>query len=91
MTDITSPRLLYFKGGLFLLTGLLSAALLLAERPTLKVALLLTVWCCCRAYYFAFYVIEHYVDPGYRFAGLWDFACYVCRRSGNRSPSKEKP
>jgi hypothetical protein len=24
----------------------------------------------CRFYYFAFYVIEHYVDPGYRFSGL---------------------
>jgi hypothetical protein len=56
--------------------------LLLAEVTTIKVALLLalTVWGFCRAYYFAFYVIEHYVDPGYRFSGLFSFACYVIRR-----------
>jgi hypothetical protein len=39
------------------------------------------------AYYFAFYVIEHYVDPGYRFAGLWSFVRYVLRkRGGNGGP-----
>jgi len=27
-------------------------------------------------YYFAFYVIQHYVDPAYRFSGLWSFVCY---------------
>ena len=35
--------------------------------------LALTIWAFCRAYYFAFYVIEHYVDPGFKYAGLWDF------------------
>ena len=42
------------------------------ERPTLRVALLLilAVWSSCRFYYFAFYVIERYVDPDYRFSGL---------------------
>ena len=70
------------KGGLFLTLGMASATLLLAEVATLKVALLLAlaVWGFCRAYYFAFYVIEHYVDPGYRFSGLFSFACYVIRR-----------
>jgi hypothetical protein len=82
--DITNPRLLYFKGLLFLITGVLAAALLILERPTLKVALLLAlvVWCFARAYYFAFYVIQHYVDPGYRFAGLFDFARYALRKRG---------
>ena len=82
--DINNPRLLYFKALLFLLTGLLAAALLVLERPTLKVALLLAlaVWCFARAYYFAFYVVQHYADPGYRFAGLIDFARYVARRRG---------
>jgi len=62
MTDIKSPALLYAKGFLLLLTGGIAAGLLLAEAPSLKVAALLaiTVWCCCRSYYFAFYVIEHY-------------------------------
>ena len=80
--DISNPRLLYVKGLLFLLTGVLAAILLIAEAPSLKVALLLTlaIWCFARAYYFAFYVIQHYVDPGYRFAGLLDFARYTLRR-----------
>jgi hypothetical protein len=79
MADITNPKLLYAKGFLFLLTGVLAAALLLVECPSWKVAVLLavTVWCFARAYYFAFYVIDHYVDPGYRFAGLWAFARYL--------------
>ena len=56
--------------------------MLLCECPTLKVAFLLAVavWCFARFYYFAFYVIEHYVDPGYRFAGLVDFVRYLCRK-----------
>ena len=80
--DITNPRLLYAKGVLFLLTGTLAAALILIEHPTLRVALLLalSIWCFARAYYFAFYVVQHYADPGYRFAGLIDFARYLVRR-----------
>ena len=60
------------KGVLFLILGLASSALLLFEVPTLKTAALLaiSVWSFCRFYYFAFYVIERYVDPGYRFSGL---------------------
>jgi hypothetical protein len=55
---------------------------LLIESPTLQTVLLLAiaVWSFCRAYYFAFYVVEHYVDPGYKFAGLTDFARYALRR-----------
>ena len=79
--QITNPRMLYAKGMLFLTTGVLAALLLIQERPTLKVILLLAlcVWCFARAYYFAFYVIEHYIDPQFRFAGLVDFARYVLR------------
>jgi hypothetical protein len=60
---------------------------LLLEYPTLKVAflLVLAVWCFARFYYFAFYVIEHYVDPGYRFAGLGSFVAYLARRWRARS------
>ena len=82
--DITNPRLLYVKGLLFLLAGAIAAVLLILENATLKVALLLLVaiWCFSRAYYFAFYVVQHYVDPGYRFAGLVDFARYAMRKRG---------
>ena len=82
MGDLKDPRLIYLKGGLLLLAGVAAGGLLWAELPTLKVAALLalTVWCFCRFYYFAFYVIQHYVDPGYRFAGLIDFALYLLKR-----------
>ena len=82
MTDLTNPKLIYGKGLLFLLGGVLASVLLVAEHPSLKVALLLVlaIWCFARAYYFAFYVIEHYVDRSYRFSGLWSFALYVLRR-----------
>jgi hypothetical protein len=50
-------------------------------RSLRSVALLVVaVWCFCRFYYFAFYVIERYVDPGYRFSGLVSFARYVLQR-----------
>jgi hypothetical protein len=79
MKDITDPRWIKIKGILFLVVGLLASGALLLEHPEGKVALLLgiAVWCFCRFYYFAFYVIEHYVDPGYRFSGLWSFARYL--------------
>ena len=81
MADITSPKLLWTKGALFLVLAIAASALLLAEAASLKVAVLLAVavWGFCRAYYFAFYVIEHYVDPGYRFSGLGSFVLYVVR------------
>jgi hypothetical protein len=87
MTDITNPKLLWAKGGLFLGLGLGAAALLLGEAPSLKVAALLavSVWAFCRAYYFAFYVIERYVDPTYRFSGLTSVLRYVLRERGKRS------
>src|SRR4030095_8015162 len=79
MKDLTNPAWIKFKGILFLAIGILASVLLLIEHLELKVAILLAiaVWCFCRFYYFAFYVIEHYVDPGYRFSGLWSFMCYL--------------
>jgi hypothetical protein len=35
------------------------------------------IWAFCRAYYFAFYVIERYIDPGFRFAGLSSLVRYA--------------
>jgi hypothetical protein len=80
--DLKNPRLMYLKAGLFVLLGLLASAGVLIESPTLRTAvlLLIAIWAFCRAYYFAFYVIEHYIDPQYRFAGLWDFFKYLFRR-----------
>lgn len=82
MRDLKNPKLIYLKAVLFLLTGLLSAAMLLLDRPSFRTVLLIaiTVWAFCRLYYFAFYVIEHYVDPGYRFAGIGSFFTWLSRR-----------
>ena len=76
--ELTDARWIKLKGVLFLGLGIMSSLLLLLEAPTFKVAALLalSIWCFCRFYYFAFYVIQHYVDPGYRFSGLWSFACW---------------
>lgn len=95
MKDLTHPFWIKFKGVLFVLVGISSAALLLLESPSLKTAVLLaiTVWCFCRAYYFAFYVIERYVDPGYKFSGLGSFVKYWCsnRRPQPRSHAPDLP
>ena len=87
MKDLTNPNWIKLKGALFLLLGIVAAVLLCLEQPTLKVAFLLAlaVWSFCRAYYFAFYVIEHYVDPGYKFSGLGAFLAYLFRRRKRQS------
>jgi hypothetical protein len=90
MKDIASPGWIKFKGILFVLVGLASAGLLLFEHRELKTAVLLaiSVWCFCRFYYFAFYVIEHYVDPSYRFSGLWSFGRYLLSRRASEKSAK---
>jgi hypothetical protein len=65
--------------------------LIILECPSLKIATLLAlaIWCFARTYYFAFYVIAHYIDPTYRFAGLTSFAPYLLtRRPRNNSLTK---
>jgi hypothetical protein len=91
MRDLVDPRWMKLKAVLFLLLGFGSAALLLMERPSWRVALCLAIaiWSFCRFYYFAFYVIEHYVEPGWRFSGLWSFARYLCARRA-REKNDEK-
>jgi GNAT superfamily N-acetyltransferase len=81
MTDLKNPSLIWAKGILFLLLAMVAAILLLVEAPGLKNAALLAlaIWASCRFYYFAFYVIEKYVDPSYRFAGLGSFVLYALR------------
>lgn len=87
MTDLKSPTLIYLKGVLFLVLGLIAAGMLLAMVGSLQIALLLgiAIWAFCRAYYFAFYVIQHYVDPRYKFAGLGNFLVYLWTKRLPRS------
>jgi hypothetical protein len=82
MKDLTNPTWIKVKGALFLFLGLAAAAMLVMDNASLKTIFLLAlvIWSFCRAYYFAFYVIEHYVDPSYKFSGLWSCARYLIRR-----------
>ena len=77
--NLTNPKVIWFKGGLFVALGVLAAGLLIARTPEVgsTALLVIAIWAFCRAYYFAFYVIGHYVDSNYRFAGLLDFARYA--------------
>lgn len=77
--DLQSKRAICLKGLLFLLMGIAAAGLLLVEHWNWRTATLLTVsiWAFCRAYYFAFYVIERWVDPTYKFSGLGAFVVWL--------------
>lgn len=79
MADISNPKILKLKGILFLFLGLLCAVGILLLCPSWKVVLFLTIgiWAFCRFYYFAFYVLEHYADPTFRYAGLLDLTRYL--------------
>ena len=82
MTDLKSRGWIVAKGALFGAIALLSAALIVAETPSLRIGLLLIVlvWAACRFYYFLFYVLERYVDPRLRYAGIWSLLGAVLRK-----------
>ena len=88
MSDLKSPAAMYLNAVLLVAVGLLSSLLLLLEdfRFERLGLLVVAVWAFCRAYYFAFYVIEHYVDPTYKFSGLINFFLYVHGKSQKRVP-----
>ena len=79
MKALVRPISIKIKGLLFLFLALLASALLLIEHPHWKVGFLLAIaiWASCRFYYFAFYVIERYVDSSYRFSGLISLGRYL--------------
>jgi hypothetical protein len=81
MKDL-SPFWIKLKGILFLFIGIVAAVLLFLDNPKWQTALLLAVavWSFCRFYYFAFYVIEKYVDPAYKFSGLISFVKYLLKK-----------
>ena len=87
VSDLRQPRWMILKAILFVLIGMVAGALLIAQIPTLKTAVLLClcVWAFARAYYFAFYVIEKYIDPGYKFAGIFSAVRYVMSRDRRKN------
>lgn len=85
MRDLTSAASMKLKAALFLVIGVLSGGLIVMDRPEWRTVglLVLCVWAFCRAYYFAFYVIEKYVDPGFKFSGLGSAVRYLLKRKGH--------
>lgn len=79
MADLKNPKWMYVKAALLLVIGVLTFALLLVPQTLgSRIALqCLMVWAFARAYYFAFYVIEHYIDGDYKFSGLLHFFQYL--------------
>lgn len=91
--DLESPFWLKLKGILFLVVGILSTILLLFESNFFesgnwKLPLLvgITIWAFARFYYFAFYVLEQYADPNFRYAGLLELARYLLTGKQTGSP-----
>jgi hypothetical protein len=72
LANIESPFWLWIKGGLFVAIGCLCLVFVAMVAQSVQVVAVccLAIWAFCRAYYFAFYVIENYIDPKFRFAGL---------------------
>jgi hypothetical protein len=79
MREIKRPTWMVIKAGLFCVLGISASVLLYQGSPTATtlVLLALAVWSFCRLYYFGFYVVEHYIDPSYRFSGLFSVAQYL--------------
>ena len=75
---------MYTKALLFVALGIVAAGLIVMRSPSVQTAALLViaVWAFARAYYFAFYVIEHYIDGSFRYSGLW--SCVVHFRQRKR-------
>jgi hypothetical protein len=82
MKDLSNPFWIKLKGILFLLIGIAAVVLIFLDNPKWQTAILiaLAIWSFCRFYYFAFYVIEKYVDPNYKFSGLISFARYLFQK-----------
>jgi len=78
MKELSNPFWIKFKAVLFLIIGIVAALLIFLDNPKWQTAayLALAIWSFCRVYYFAFYVIEKYVDPSCKFSGLISFLRY---------------
>jgi hypothetical protein len=84
MGDLTSQRWIVAKGLLFFGIVLLTAGFLFLQLKTLQSAALiaLLIWSSARSSYFLFYVLERYVDPTLRYAGVLDLLRTIWSRRG---------
>jgi hypothetical protein len=86
MHDITSRKLIVIKGLLFLVIIAGSSLIILLKEPTLTAgfAVCALIWASARFYYFLFYVLERYVDPGMRYSGLLALGVALLRKLRSR-------
>ncbi|HEV7240773.1 MAG TPA: hypothetical protein VGQ36_16155 [Thermoanaerobaculia bacterium] len=86
MRDLTSANAMIIKAALLAAVGAMSATLLFLAAPGVRTLLLivLTVWAFARVYYFAFYVVEKYIDPSFRFSGVGSVVAYLWRVLRNK-------
>lgn len=93
VADLPS-RWIVLKGLLFGVLVLMSALGLILRDPHWQTLLLVGVlgWACARGYYFLFYVIERYLDPAYRFAGVGSALRFLWqnRKQLAKAPSQDK-
>ena len=77
-----NPKLMYLKAALFVIMLVSCSSLLLLASPTWATGCLLAlvIWSSSRLYYFMFYVIEKYIDPSFRFAGIGAAVSYLLGR-----------
>lgn len=70
------------KAGLFLLLGAICLTSLIAASPRVStvIAAVALAWAAARFYYFCFYVITAYIDPAFRFSGVFSVIAYWLRR-----------
>lgn len=81
--DLTDRRWIVLKGWLFVVCGLLAAALILIQSPSFLTALLLAVctWAFSRWTYFLYNVMPTYVNSEFRYQGMRSLFRGTFRRS----------
>lgn len=94
LRDLQSKKLIVAKGLLFVCLGVAAAMTVVMEDEVWWKRLLLLavcIWAFCRAYYFAFYVLEHYIDPDYKFSGLLSAVRHLLTKPGAAKRSRHDP
>lgn len=86
MRELSSRASIVAKGFLFLALAGVTGTLLLLQAPGWRTAAILAVlvWASCRFYYFLFYALQRYVDPGLRYAGVLGLLRQILRDRGRR-------
>ena len=89
--DLKSARLIILKAVLFFLLATGCSALLILQAASWQNAALLAVavWSFCRLYYFAFYVMERYLDPNLRYSSLFALTIALLKRFKERDATNK--